>query len=74
MTSQRLGLLIGSVFGLVFVQVNAGALPTGIGTVCRVVGGLAFLLVLAGLRRVQQPSRSAVGQPTGTRRLGNFPR
>jgi hypothetical protein len=58
MTSQRLGLLIGSVFGLVFVQVNAGALTTGIGTACRVVGGFAFLLVLARLRRVQRPSRS----------------
>ncbi len=65
MTSQRLGLLIGSVFGLVFVQVNAGALPTGIGTVCRVVGGLAFLLVLAGLRRVPSPSPSTGGEPTG---------
>jgi hypothetical protein len=53
MRSQRLGLLIGSVFGLVFVEVNSGALPTAVGVVVRVVGGLAFLLVLIGIGRLR---------------------
>jgi hypothetical protein len=63
MTSPKLGVLIGSLFGLVFVEVNSGALPTGVATLLRVVGVLAFLLVLVGLRRPSHPTE--VGQPVG---------
>jgi hypothetical protein len=62
MTPQKLGSLIGAVFGLVFVEVNAGALPTGIGIVVRVLGVVALLMVLVALRR---PARAeAVARPS----------
>jgi hypothetical protein len=61
MTPEKLGSLIGAVFGVVFVMVNAGTLPTGIGSVLRVLGVVAFLLVLVGLRR----HSVAVARPAG---------
>lgn len=68
MTPQKLGSLIGAVFGLVFILVNAATLPTGIATVLRVLGVLAFVLVLVALRRprrsVEQarPARGGLGR------------
>ncbi|MFF9641909.1 hypothetical protein [Kitasatospora aureofaciens] len=54
MTRDQLGRLIGSGFGLVFVEANAGALPTAVAVPLRVAGVAAFLgLVLLGRRRPQ---------------------
>jgi hypothetical protein len=67
MTPEKLGSLIGAVFGLVFVLVNAATLPPGIGTLVRVLGVVAFLLVLVALRRprrsvaVARPARGGLG-------------
>jgi hypothetical protein len=54
MTPERLGSLIGAVFGLVFVLVNAGPLPTGAGIVVRALGILLFLLVLVIVGRARR--------------------
>lgn len=43
-TNEMRGSLIGSTFGLVFVEVNAGDLPTGVGTALRVLGVVVFLV------------------------------
>ncbi|ARF82566.1 hypothetical protein B6264_02045 [Kitasatospora aureofaciens] len=54
MNRDQLGRLIGSGFGLVFIEANAGALPTAVAVLLRVVGVAAFLaLVLLGRRRPQ---------------------
>jgi hypothetical protein len=50
---QRLGSLIGGIFGLIYVEVNAGSLPEPWGMALRVAAGAAFaglivLLALAG--------------------------
>jgi hypothetical protein len=68
MTPEKLGSLVGAVFGLVFVVVNAGTLPTVIGTVLRALAVVAFLVVLDALRRPRRPRRtvaSAAGRPGG---------
>jgi hypothetical protein len=68
MTPERLGSLVGAVFGLVFVVVNAGTLPTVIGTVLRALAVVAFLVVLDALRRPRRARRtvaSAGGRPGG---------
>lgn len=67
MAPRKLGLLIGSVLGLVFVLVNSGTLPTAIGTVARVLGTVAFLLILVALRR---PSRSTAAARPGSGGFG----
>jgi hypothetical protein len=59
MAPEKLGSLIGAVFGLVFVLVNAATLPTGIGTVVGGLGVVAFLAVLVELRRPRRPDASA---------------
>lgn len=43
MTPEKLGSVIGAVFGLVFVWANTGSLPTGPATVLRGLGTAAFL-------------------------------
>lgn len=51
MTRDRTGRIIGASFGLFFVQANAGALPTRIGTPLRVLAAAAFVaLVVFGGR------------------------
>lgn len=61
---QRLGSLIGVIFGLIYVEVNAGALPGPWGTALRIAAGvaaagLAGLLALArGPRPPVQPGAS----------------
>jgi hypothetical protein len=47
---QRLGLTIGTVFGLIFVLVNAGELPSPWPLVVRACGVLAFVAVQLALR------------------------
>lgn len=61
---QRLGSLIGGIFGLIYVEVNAGSLPGPWGTALRIaagvaVAGLAALLALA--RGPRAPVRQGVG-------------
>jgi hypothetical protein len=46
-----LGPLIGAAFGLVFVLVNTGSVPTAIGVLLRVVAVAAFLAVLVTVGR-----------------------
>ena len=50
---QRLGSLIGGIFGLIYVEANAGPLPEPWRLVLRVVAGVAFagLIVLLALAR-----------------------
>jgi hypothetical protein len=48
---QRLGLTIGSAFGLVFVLVNAGALPSPWPLLLRIGGVVAFVGVQLALRQ-----------------------
>ena len=50
---QRLGSLIGGIFGLIYVEANAGPLPEPWRLVSRVVAGVAFagLIVLLALAR-----------------------
>jgi hypothetical protein len=63
MTPEKLGSLIGAIFGLIFVLANTGALPPGLGMVLRVLGVAAFVAVLIALRR--SPRRAAVARPAG---------
>lgn len=60
-TNEMLGSLIGTTFGLVFVEVNAGKLPTGIGTALRVLGVVAFLVYLGLLARARARPESHDG-------------
>jgi hypothetical protein len=64
MTPNRLGLAIGAAFGLVYVVVNAGALPSPVGPVLRVLGVVAFVGVLLALSRAGQ-ARSGDGAAGG---------
>jgi hypothetical protein len=43
MKSANPGVLIGASFGLAFILINAGELPSGIDTILRVLGVVAFL-------------------------------
>jgi hypothetical protein len=58
MAPEKLGSLIGGAFGLVFVLVNAGPLPTALDAAVRIIGVVAFVVVLVALRR----PRSAVAR------------
>ena len=60
---QRLGITIGTAFGLVFVLVNAGALPAPWPPLLRVAGVLAFV-------GVQLALRSAARRPAPVREGG----
>jgi hypothetical protein len=53
MTPNRLGLVIGAVFGLIYVVVNARALPSPVGLLLQVLGAVAFVGVLVALRRAR---------------------
>ncbi len=68
MRGARIGSLIGSIGGLVFVLINAGSLAAPLDTVLRVLGGLAFAAVVwfavarprAGVAPAGPPSRRAI--------------
>jgi hypothetical protein len=64
MTAEKLGSLIGAIFGLIFVLANSGALPLEIGMVLRILGVAAFIAVLIALRRPRRPA--AVARPAGS--------
>lgn len=51
MTPEKLGSLIGAVFGLIFVLVNTASVPTALAVLLRVLGVVAFVAVLAAVRR-----------------------
>ncbi|WP_155375063.1 V-type ATP synthase subunit I domain-containing protein [Catellatospora vulcania] len=68
MRGERIGAMIGSIGGLVFILVNAGQLSAPVDTLVRVVGVLAFVAVVwfAVIRPVgvpgpaEPPSRQAI--------------
>lgn len=62
MTPEKLGSLIGSVFGLVFVLVNTASVPTAVAVVLRLLGVVVFGTVLLAVRR---PDVSLVERPAG---------
>lgn len=62
---RRLGSLIGAVFGLIYVLVNAGSLPSDAAIPLRALGVIAFVVVLVALARAE-----ADAQPTGERGFG----
>lgn len=51
MSPEKLGSLIGAAFGLVFVLVNTSSVPTALAVLLRVLGVVAFLVVLIAVRR-----------------------
>jgi len=51
MMNTRWGSLIGSVFGVLFVEINAGQLPARVGLTVRLLGAVAFLGLLVRARR-----------------------
>lgn len=53
---RRLGSLIAAIFGLVYIEVNAGSLPPGLALVLRLGGAVAFVAVLIGLWRDAPPT------------------
>ena len=60
---QRLGSLIGGGFGLIYVEVNAGALAAPAAAALRIAGGVAFaglVVLLAARRDPGAPARSAM--------------
>lgn len=57
MSPQKLGSVIGSVFGLVFVLVNTGSLPTLSAMLLRVLGIAAFVAVVVASRRPDPVTR-----------------
>ena len=67
MTPDRLGLVIGAIFGLLYMVANAGALPSPSGPILIVLGVLAFVGVLLALRRrgTTQPRPGAPGRGFG---------
>jgi hypothetical protein len=58
MTPNRLGLVVGAAFGLAYVLVNAGPLPSPVGALLRVLAILAFAGVLVALRGAAAPPAS----------------
>jgi hypothetical protein len=71
MTKDQVGRLVGAGFGLVFIEANTGALPTGVAIPLRVIGVAAFLgLVLFGRRRPQAAENG--GGSTGTSFGGRY--
>ncbi|HEY4419609.1 MAG TPA: hypothetical protein VGN22_08825 [Pseudonocardia sp.] len=70
MTANRLGLLIGAVFGTIYVLVNAGALGAPVGPLLQVVGVAALLGLLAFMFRSRPaPAAAAAG---GAVRFGRW--
>lgn len=51
MTAEKLGSLIGASFGLIFVLVNTGSVPTPLAWLLRVLAVIAFLGVVFAVRR-----------------------
>jgi hypothetical protein len=65
---QRLGSLIGGIFGLIYVEVNAGALPEPWRVVLRVAAGVAFAgLIVLLARGTRTPADPGVQRGFGRR-------
>ena len=67
---QRLGSFIGGVFGLIYVEVNAGALAAPAATAVRIAGAVAF----AGLLALLAVRRGSAAPATAAARGGFGPR
>lgn len=66
MTANRLGLLIGAVFGTIYVVVNAGALGAPVGPVLQVVGVAALVGLLVFMFRSRPaPAAADAGNAVG---------
>ena len=66
MTANRLGLLIGAVFGTIYVVVNAGALGAPAGPLLQVVGVAALVgLLVVMFRSRPAPPAAAAGNAVG---------
>jgi len=65
MTSERTGSLIGGVFGLLYVMLNAGALPSPAAAVLQALAAAAFAGLLLTMRRVDGSSPSGVRPRAG---------
>ncbi|MQY04790.1 hypothetical protein [Actinomadura macrotermitis] len=63
MTPDRLGALIGATFGLIYVEVNAGALPAAAALTARILGALAYAAVLVLLVRARGSAAPDDGGP-----------
>jgi hypothetical protein len=65
-TANRLGLLIGAVFGTIYVVVNAGALGGPVGPLLQVVGVAALVgLLIVVFRSRPAPAAAAAGGAVG---------
>jgi hypothetical protein len=65
-TANRLGLLIGAVFGTIYVVVNAGALGAPVGPLLQVVGVAALVALLVFMFRSRPaPATAAAGNAVG---------
>ena len=62
---QRLGSLIGAGFGLIYVEVNAGALAAPAAAALRIAGGVAFAGLVAVLAARRDPGARADGAARG---------
>ncbi|MBT2482864.1 hypothetical protein [Streptomyces sp. ISL-94] len=69
MTSNQTGWLIGAIFGLAFIQVNAGALPQAVGIPLRVLAIAAFIRLFIALRRARTATATA-GEGRAPRTFG----
>jgi hypothetical protein len=58
-TAEKVGCLIGGVFGLIFVFVNTGSLPSGVALALRVGAVVALVAVLLAVRRPAAPGAAA---------------
>ena len=72
---QRTGSLIGGVFGLIYVLVNAGPLPMAASLTLRIVGGAALAAVLVALYRggqrdVRESGTDVTGSSSGNEGFG----
>src|SRR5699024_11085661 len=66
MNGQQIGSVIGAVFGVIYVWVNASPLPGGASLPVRIIGVAAFLAVLAVVLRgrgARDGTRDAAGPP-----------
>ncbi|MER7770103.1 hypothetical protein [Kitasatospora sp. NPDC096140] len=72
MTKDQVSRLIGGGFGLAFVQMNAGTLPTALGAPLRVLAILAFVrIVFAGRAAVPTAAATATAITTDAATVGD---
>ncbi|MFJ8626408.1 hypothetical protein ACIRD3_26715 [Kitasatospora sp. NPDC093550] len=70
MRKDQIGRLIGGSFGFVFVQANAGALPTPAAIPLRVLAILAFLRIVFAGRRAAVPAPAGDSDATASGGVG----